>query len=142
MVFAAGNSVKPNNPNSFGIVYPANSNDKIIVVGSIKSIGLRDYDSCFGTKLDVVAPGNNILTTSYNNTLINIRGTSFAAPHVAGIATLMLSVNPHTNVKQVSDIIEKTAQKLDNDTNTNTPNRPNGTWNNETGYGLVDAYEG
>ena len=142
IVFLSGNSPKPLNPNSYSIPYPANSNDKLIVVGAIDNIGNRaPFISCYGEKLDVVAPGVDILTTSNNNSLVKISGTSFAAPHVSGIAALMLSVNPHLSVKQVSDIIEKTAKKLNNYSYANTSNRPNGKWNNETGYGLVDAYE-
>ncbi|MBB5334633.1 S8 family peptidase [Chryseobacterium koreense] len=141
ILFAAGNAPKPQNPNSFGITYPANTNDKIIVVGSIGKNGIRAFDSCYGGKLDIVAPGVDILMTSYNNTLLYRSGTSFATPHVAGIAALILSVNPYLNVTQVSDIIEKTAKKLTNYTYTSANGRPNGTWNEETGYGLVDAYE-
>ena len=49
----------------------------------------------------------------------------------------------------MADIIESTAQKIRPGVTTgggyykyeNHPNRPNGTWNIEMGYGLVDAYE-
>jgi len=65
-----------------------------------------------------------------------------AAPHVAGVAALVLSVNPNLTGKQVRHIIESTARKI-NDTiydYSTTQDRLNGTWNNEMGYGLVDAY--
>lgn len=74
-------------------------------------------------------------------------GTSAAAPHIAGVAALMLSANPNLTGKQVVDIIEGTAQKVRQGTGAGyynyatTSGRPNGTWNNEMGYGLVDAYE-
>ena len=142
VVFLSGNSSKPQNPNSFGITYPANSIDDLIVVGAIDINGNRASSfSCYGEKLDVVAPGVNILSTIYPNLLVNSSGTSFSTPHVSGICALILSVNPCLSVKQVSDIIEKTSKKLDNYTYTNSNNRPNGTWNNETGYGLVNAFE-
>lgn len=41
----------------------------------------------------------------------------------------------------MNDIIEKTAKKVGNYTYTNSDGRPNGTWNNEMGYGLVNAFE-
>lgn len=57
-------------------------------------------------------------------------GTSAAAPHVAGIVALMLSVNPHLSVKSVANIIEATAQKVYTSTYgyAQTLGRPNGTW--------------
>lgn len=42
--------------------------------------------------------------------------------------------------KQVADIIESTAQKVGGYNYQITAGRPNGTWNNEMGYGLVNAY--
>src|SRR5262249_41603645 len=39
-------------------------------------------------------------------------GTSFAAPHVAGIAALMLQKNPHLTQVQIEDILKNTAMPL------------------------------
>jgi subtilisin family serine protease len=64
-------------------------------------------------------------------------GTSFAAPHVSGIAALILSVNPNLTWQQVQNIIESTAQPLTGYP-PNNPSRPN--WNNQVGYGLVNAF--
>ena len=124
------------------LVYPANSNPDIITVGAIDSTGIRYEYSNYGDKLDVVAPGVDITTTTRNNSVIEITTTDMAAAYVSGVAALMLSINPYLTAQQVSDIIEKTAQKIRTDTYsyTNHSNRPNGTWNNEMGYGLVDAY--
>src|SRR5690606_38281894 len=133
MVFAAGN-------HSPAIDYPANSNPNIITVGAITSIGNRSNFSGFGNELDVVAPGSNIISTIPNQATASWDGTSMAAPHVSGIVALILSVNPNLTFEQVNDIIENTAQKIGNYNYGNAANRPNGTWNNEMGYGLVDAY--
>lgn len=141
VIFIAGNSSKPENPNSFGVKYPANSNSEITVVGAIRNDGSRGYFSCYGDKLDLVAPGVDIMSTSVNNTLGIASGTSFAAPHVAGISALILSINPYLSAKQVNDILEKTAKKIGSYSYTNIPSRPNGTWNNEMGYGLANAFE-
>lgn len=151
IVFSSGNK-NLSHPN-----YPANSNDSIIVVGAISPCGERKsptscdregWGSHYGDKLDVMAPGVLIPTTDtitidgYHSVDYKMRfnGTSSACPHVAAIAGLVLSVNPQLTAKQVADIIESTAQKVGGYDYTTTEGRPNGTWNFEMGYGLVDAY--
>ena len=48
-------------------------------------------------------------------------------------------INPNLTNSQVSDIIESTARKVGGYSYNTNVNRPNGTWNNEMGYGLVNA---
>ncbi len=141
IVFAAGNWAV-NNP---VMDYPATFNDDIITVGAITNAGQRSIfnssqGSGYGSKLDIVAPGSNILSTLPNNSTGNNSGTSMASPHVTGLVALILSANPCLTSQQVRDIIEQTSQKVGGYSYTLTAGRPNGTWNNEMGYGLVDAY--
>lgn len=144
IVFSTGNE------NYMQIEYPARVFPEILTVGAISSDSLRWQDtspyagSNFGNELDVVAPGNDIYTT-YGNNYAWATGTSFAAPYVSGIAGLMLSVNPYLTRQEVTDTIESTAVKVGNTHGTNyiyetTQGRPNGKWDFEMGYGLVDAY--
>jgi subtilisin family serine protease len=109
VIFSAGN-------NNTNVHYPANSNPDIIAVGAIDTNGQRAYFSNYGNELDIVAPGANIATTTTLMPGYHIydifSGTSAAAPHIAGIAALMLSVNPGLTHKQVANIIEKTAKKI------------------------------
>lgn len=159
VVFAAGNSNGP-------VIYPASSNPDIIAVGANDDCGIRvdpfggfsclswnsSQGSCFGPELDVVAPGILIPTTDlqgaagYNRMagtagdyFDSFGGTSSACPHVAGVAALILSENPCLTQREVADIIEQTAQKVGPYVYQRTPGRDNGTWNNEMGYGLLDA---
>ncbi len=167
VVFATGNSnngVKyPANGNDDVLAVGAMS-----PCGERKQPGSCDgegWGSCYGLELDVVAPGVLIpsadrqgdvagcgdynpspcTASAYSNQDYHSRfnGTSSACPHVAGIAALVLSVNPSLTVQEVNDIIEQSAQKVRIDlyTYSTTIGRPNGTWHNEMGYGLVDAYE-
>lgn len=69
-------------------------------------------------------------------------GTSSACPMVAGVAALILSVNPGLTNIEVNDIIESTTREVRTDlyNYTKDANRPNGNWNNQMGYGLLDAF--
>lgn len=137
VIFAAGNGVLGD------VHYPANSNPEILTVGAMNQEGFRVMTSAYGANLDVVAPGFDILSTIPNNDTGWASQTSFATPHVSGIAALMLSVNPCLTGQQVRDIIEQTAQKVKSNTiysYQNQTGKPNGIWNEQMGYGLVDAY--
>ncbi|MDO4728654.1 MAG: S8 family serine peptidase, partial [Bacteroidota bacterium] len=92
VVFSSGN---------YGDVmdYPATFDNRIITVGAINPGGTRatffhPRSSGYGSKLDVVAPGKYILSTVNNGYIDSNNGTSMAAPHVSGVAALILSVNP------------------------------------------------
>lgn len=137
VVFSAGNSGNTNPP----VNYPANSNPNILAVGSITSYGSRSNFSSYSDELDIVAPGSSILSTVLNNNTGVKSGTSMAAPYVSGIAALILSVNPDLTALEVNNIIEETAQKVGCYNYSNFGARPNGTWNEEMGYGLVDAHQ-
>ena len=139
VVFAAGNT-----GDSF-MTYPANYSPDILTVGNCEINNIRhngtgtNNSSNYGPGLDLVAPGTNIISTVLNNQTNTDTGTSMAAPHVAAVAALILSVNPCLRGWEVRKIIESTTQKLGNYSYTITTDRPNGTWNNEMGYGVVNA---
>lgn len=132
IVFASGNQSSNN------VSYPANCNDTIIVVGAINRMGARAYYSNYGVELDVVAPGDSIKSTLPNDSIGMKSGTSMACPHVAGVAALILERNPELTVSQVNSIINSNSKKIAG-VNFNVI-KADGLWNNEYGYGLVDAY--
>lgn len=138
VVFASGNDSGP-------ITFPANFDENILVVGASNKYGNKAEFSNYGKEIDVVAPGIDIPTTGWTKTdtstynYIKFSGTSASCPQVAAIAALILSINPNLTSKEVCDIIEKTAQKVGSKAYTSYSNRPNGTWNEYMGYGLVDA---
>ena len=132
VVCASGN----NNP---VVTYPA-THPYVIAVGATDNTNHRTFFSCYGDELSVVAPGESIYSTTLNNLYDYDNGTSFSAPQVSAIAALILSVNSNYTAQQVRYIIETTAQKVGGYNYQPDNTHPNGKWNNEMGYGLVDAY--
>ena len=135
---------------SRSVRYPA-AYDNVIAVGAIVKNDYRKelndgsgddrWGSCYGPQLDVVAPGIFIWSTditgpagySYDNYTSTFSGTSASAPHVAGIAALILSVNPSLTWYQVRDIIRASADKV--------PGMGGQNRTDEYGYGRVNAYQ-
>jgi Subtilase family. len=64
-------------------------------------------------------------------------GTSLAAPHVSGVVALMLSVNPNLTPYKIRNILRSTAIKI----NPNIYTYDSNGWNEQVGYGLVDAHK-
>jgi subtilisin family serine protease len=63
-----------------------------ITVGASTTADARASYSNFGRCLDVFAPGSNILSTIPGGGTATYSGTSMAAPHVAGVAAVVLSL--------------------------------------------------
>ncbi len=114
VLFAAGND---NSPLDSTAAYKT-----VIAVGAVDDGGLKAYYSNHGPELDIAAPSSGglagITTTSIpyggnGGTTDNFGGTSSACPLVAGVVGLMLSANPALTAKDVRDILQKTATKID-----------------------------
>ncbi len=104
-------------------------------VGATTAAGEMWIKSRWGTspfgdnKPDVVAPGAGIESAMPGGGMIRQTGTSMAAPHVAGVAALILSAAPDLRPAEVRAVITRTARTL----STSAPNP-------KSGWGLVDAY--
>ena len=130
-VKSAGNS-------SGAITYPGNYRKEVLVVANMMKNGAIHPESCYGDNMFVAAPGDNILSTVLNNQIGIKSGTSMAAPHVAGVAALVLERNPNLTAYQVRDILARSAKKIgDYEYDTEAEF---GIWNERYGYGLIDAY--
>ncbi len=61
---------------------------------------------------DVSGPGVDVLSTQWGGGYTTMSGTSMAAPHVAGVAALILDANPSLSVAKIDSILEVTSLDL------------------------------
>ncbi|WP_342331059.1 S8 family serine peptidase [Pedobacter sp. FW305-3-2-15-E-R2A2] len=86
-----------------GIAYPA-SHAKVISVGSSNYWDEKSIFSNYGWNMSLIAPGENITTTTYLGGYTNsFNGTSAATPIVAGAVALILHDNVFLSRTQVTE---------------------------------------
>lgn len=119
VVVAAGNEFSDLD---FTQVTPANC-DGVLTVGATNRYAKRANYSNFGRAVDVMAPGGeggfqNAILSTYNSgskrpgspSFSFLSGTSMAAPHVAGAASLVFSLYPNLFPLQVKEMIQQSAR--------------------------------
>jgi serine protease len=115
IVVAAGNS----NADAAN-TEPANCSGVIAVGATTRSGGRAGYSN-YGSRVTLSAPGggggggvlstyNTGPTTPRADAYAYFQGTSMATPHVSGVVSLMLAVNPSLNPAQVAQRLQQTAR--------------------------------
>lgn len=99
------------NSSSSSVGYPS-SNPNVMAVGATDRFDNRASWSNYGSALEIVAPGVDVLTTGLNNTYQTNSGTSFSAPCVAGAAALLFSKNGSLTNAQVRQYLKDGADDL------------------------------
>lgn len=133
VVAASGN-------NNGSVSYPAKYTN-VIAVGATNQSDNRcspsDWGvgngSNYGPELDIVAPGNAILSADYSGTnqYFTASGTSLAAPYVSGLAALLLAVKPSSTNSEIRNLIINYADKVAGMNGAN--------FSEEYGYGRINA---
>jgi subtilisin family serine protease len=88
--------------------YPAACAKAIAVSATDGNDRLASFSN-FGNWVTLAAPGTAILTTADGGGYTYMNGTSFSSPIAAGVAALILSVNPALRNDQVLEILRNTA---------------------------------
>jgi subtilisin family serine protease len=104
IIAAAGNS-STSTP-----YYPAACNNTV-AVSSTTSVDTLSSFSNFGSWIDVAAPGESIPITSQGG-YGSWSGTSFSSPITAGVAALMLSINPGLSNSTAVSLLKSNADDL------------------------------
>ncbi|MFI0606720.1 MAG: S8 family serine peptidase [Anaerolineae bacterium] len=97
--------------------------------GAVWNRSARGISTWQETKPDLVAPGVGITSTLPGGGLGRLSGTSMAAPHVAGVAALVLQARPGLKPAALKDLLRRSATPI----GAGLPGRA-------SGWGLVNAY--
>lgn len=107
LVAAAGNDSRTD------VLYPA-AYRKVIAVAASDQNDHRAYFSNANAAIDIAAPGMVILSLGVKEPYWISSGTSMAAPHVSGVAALLLSKRPDLTAEDVRRILVSSADRMEN----------------------------
>ncbi len=116
MIAAAGNGDH--------VEYPA-AYPEVMAVGSVDSLAKQAEQSATGEEVEVVAPGEFIVSRGDFDSMQIFSGTSMAVPHVAGLASILWQKDTSKPADFIRQLIDATAREC------GTPE--------ESGYGLIDC---
>lgn len=148
-IFACGN----NNMNLDENIHDESELHTVIGVSASNEQNLLCSYSNFGSNIDLMAPGGSYpgvlgldlmgasgsfsqYHDSINNNYSFTMGTSFSAPIVAGVAALVLSVNPSLTPQQVRLILIESCDKIGNNAHYNAEG-----FDLKHAYGKINAYK-
>ena len=143
LVAAAGNYHSQSNPDRI-VEYPAAYSTQYSNVIAVSATNSNDEVPFFSSRepeVNLSSPGDNIYSTTPDYSVsgeyaLNYdydSGTSMAAPHVAGVAALLLSVSPDLTPAKIRNRLEDTADKV--------PGMGGQNKTDEYGYGRLNAYQ-
>ena len=141
LVCSAGNDSRDE------VGYPARYGEYCIAVGATRYDETRAFYSNWGAELDIMAPGGDLNVDQNGDGILDgvlqqsflpedrstfnyylYQGTSMSAPHVSGVAALLIAAGVATTPDEIRAALQNTAKDL---------GAPG--WDPDTGWGLLDA---
>ena len=115
--------------------------ERILSVGNYDAVRFRpNATSSQGptrdgrAKPEILAPGTDVLAANGfappTEPWVGMTGTSMASPYAAGVAGLMLAVEPSLTAAQIIGIMRRTAKPIDDS---------DYAWKGDSGFGVIDA---
>lgn len=117
-----------NSAGNYGTLDSTPASNALVSVTATDSTDTLASWSSYGPYVDVSAPGVGIWTTTVGGGYGGVSGTSFSSPLAAGVAALMMSVNPSLAPSQILSLLESTAV-----------DRGTAGYDYDYGYGRVNA---
>ncbi|MCQ0008413.1 S8 family peptidase [Actinomadura madurae] len=109
LIVAAAGNVAQDQRGKESAAYPA-SYKGVLSVAAVDEAGTITGFSNIKTRIDVSAPGQNVISTLGNGYAGGLQGTSFGAPYATGVAALVRAKHPDLNYQQVINRILITAE--------------------------------
>jgi subtilisin len=93
------------------IDYPARFPQTISVGATTKNKKIASFSNA-GKRIDILAPGHNILSTWLDGKYHELSGTSMATSHISGVIALMLALRPRMSIKAIKETLKRNAAAL------------------------------
>ncbi|TDE29553.1 S8 family serine peptidase [Actinomadura sp. 6K520] len=109
LIVASAGNVAQDQRGKESASYPA-SYRGVLSVAAVDEAGTIANFSNLKTRVDVSAPGQNVISTLGDGYVGGLQGTSFGAPYASGVAALVRARHPKLTYQQVIDRILITAE--------------------------------
>ena len=97
------------------VEYPA-AYEEVVAVGATTPQGTTSEISSVGEEIDLMAPGEMVPATGYFDEIIETEGTSMAAPHVTGVASVLWAKDKSKSNDFIKELLKASAKEMEDAT--------------------------